>query len=72
MLTFVFDLQIPMQYWMYDGYLENYTADYGLYNDLFGEEKTTFSKELKLQTNQTNTREFGAYATLCFSNERNK
>ncbi|XP_061167576.1 protein dispatched homolog 3-like [Saccostrea echinata] len=40
-------LSIPMQYWMYAGYSGNYTADYGVYNDLFGEEKTTFSKQLK-------------------------
>ncbi|XP_061168958.1 protein dispatched homolog 3-like [Saccostrea echinata] len=45
--TYTDFLSIPMQYWMYAGYSGNYTADYGVYNDLFGEEKTTFSRQLK-------------------------
>lgn len=40
-------LSIPMQYWMYNGYSGNFTADYGMYNDLFGEENSTYSTALK-------------------------
>ncbi|XP_062611293.1 protein dispatched homolog 3-like isoform X2 [Saccostrea cucullata] len=71
-------LSIPMQYWMYDGYSMNYTTDYGLYNDLFGEEKTTFSqplitnsqihygnkmKYLAVQVNTTINRRITGYST---------
>jgi hypothetical protein len=42
----------------------NYTAAYGLYNDLFGEETTTFSNQLK-----TDNSEFGEYSAQYFINE---
>jgi len=39
--------QTAVQYWMYDGYSMNFTDDYGMYNDFFGEEKGTLSQTLK-------------------------
>ncbi|KAK3093447.1 hypothetical protein FSP39_015842 [Pinctada imbricata] len=39
-------LSVPMQYWMYDGYTDSYTGDYGMYNDLYGEQTTTDSRSV--------------------------
>ncbi|KAK3092390.1 hypothetical protein FSP39_002236 [Pinctada imbricata] len=39
-------LSIPMQYWMYKGYTDTYTEDYGMYNTLFGEQKTSYTQNL--------------------------
>ena len=35
-----------MNHWMYNGYTDTYTNDYGTYNSLLGEQKTSFSQKL--------------------------
>ncbi|XP_060082462.1 uncharacterized protein LOC132561782 [Ylistrum balloti] len=39
-------LEIAIQYWMYNRYAKTFTADFSTYNNLFGEQKGTWSQQL--------------------------
>lgn len=39
---------------MYNGYLGNFMVDYGMYNDLFGEENFMYSIVLKMDSCEWN------------------
>ncbi|XP_033735368.1 uncharacterized protein LOC117323939 [Pecten maximus] len=43
-------LEIAIQYWMYNRYAKTFTSDYSTYNDMFGEQKGSWSQQLVSDT----------------------